>query len=136
MGIECSVPFEIAVEAIRAGGAVSGTGGPDCWDESCNFVSKASPVLLEATPDPGWLLIGWGGDCAAVGTALAVEIDLDSDKSCSADFSAIPVGFTLRVSNFGGDGRVVTVDTFGPQIDCGPTCSQVHDPFSEVSLQD
>lgn len=42
-------------------------------------------VALMATPDSGWHLAGWGGDCS--GGASTALVDMDANRACTASFA-------------------------------------------------
>ncbi len=51
---------------------------------------KGEMVLLQATPDSGYMFSGWSGD--ATGTELYYYLFMDSDKDVTATFSEITTG--------------------------------------------
>lgn len=64
---------------------------------------------------------GWGGDCAAQGSAAAFNLVMDGDKRCTATFAAPPNTATLTVTKTGAGSGLVLSDPAG--ISCGATCS-------------
>jgi outer membrane protein assembly factor BamB len=76
---------------------------------------------------------GWGGDCAAFGTAAAGgEVLIDRDKTCTATFTGPPVSHVLSVTTSGlGTGNVVSAPA---GISCGATCSAGFGPGQTVRL--
>ncbi len=68
---------------------------------------------------------GWGGDCAAGGTARAFNLTMDADKVCSATFVGPPTSFDLSIQRTGaGSGEVISAP---PGISCGTFCTAAFD---------
>jgi len=75
-----------------------GSGGSSC---SATFTS-GSTVTLTATPDADSVFLGWGGACSSCGTSTTCTINMDANKSCTADFTT--GSYVYQVS---GDGSVL-----------------------------
>ena len=58
-----------------------GSGGSAC---SASF---SGTVVLTATPDAGYTFAGWGGDCSSCGNLPICSINMDANKTCSANFT-------------------------------------------------
>ena len=63
------------------------------------YLSGAS-VTVTATPDAGWRLASWSGDCS--GTTASCALTLDANKTASVSFERIPHMLTVTVSGEGG----------------------------------
>jgi uncharacterized repeat protein (TIGR02543 family) len=98
---------------------------PDCTATySC---SEGCPtVTLTATADPGWVFVGWSGDCEGTGECV---LTMDDDRSVTATFE--PIGTTLTVKVDKGEGTVTSDDE---QIDCPPDCTATYSSPKKVKL--
>ena len=67
-----------------------------------SYLSGAS-VTVTATPDEGYHIVSWGGDCSASGTATTCTLTMDAAKSASVTFEgATPLTtYTLTISAAG-----------------------------------
>ncbi|MBK0403671.1 DUF839 domain-containing protein [Adhaeribacter sp. BT258] len=83
------------------GGTISGN--PDQATYSGN-----SPVVLTATPEPGFEFSGWSGD--TTGNTNPLTITMNSNKSITANFTASAVRYSLNVISPGGGIVTVTPD--------------------------
>lgn len=63
--------------------------GASCSNQSANFTQNTT-VQLTATPIPGRLFTGWGGDCAASGRNPQCDVYVDGDKNVIANFAVDP----------------------------------------------
>jgi uncharacterized repeat protein (TIGR02543 family) len=61
-----------------------GSGGSTCSTCSANF---SGTVTLTATPSTGYTFAGWTGDCSSCGTSTTCTINMDANKTCSANFT-------------------------------------------------
>jgi hypothetical protein len=98
----CSTGYNLTVNKT-GNGTVSGVGiscGTDCQE---NF-AEGTNINLTATPENGWLLSTWSGDC--VGTNTSTTITLDADKTCTPVFIEPPPVTSRPIianpNNFGG----------------------------------
>ncbi|MDA8100501.1 MAG: hypothetical protein M0042_12865 [Nitrospiraceae bacterium] len=67
------------------GTVTSNPAGIDCgYFCSANYYDGAGPVVLSATPDPGWNFVGWTGDPDCADGSLT----MNGAKSCKALFAA------------------------------------------------
>jgi len=103
------------VKDTSAGGAGPGNGtgtvtsspvaincGPGCANQSASF-ADGSTVTLYAVADADDTFLGWGGDCAAFGTALTCTLTMDGAKNVTAKFTACGDG-TLEAGEGCDDG--------------------------------
>ncbi|MDJ0866995.1 MAG: PKD domain-containing protein [Myxococcota bacterium] len=119
--------FRLEVAVAGAGRVTSDPAGIDCG-AACRTEPAAASVDLVATPDPGWIFAGWGGDCLGLSPATAVA--MDADRSCTASFieDENQVELTIAVER---EGRV----TSSPAgIDCGASCGAFFARGSTVDL--
>ena len=71
-----------------------------------SYLDGAS-VTVTATPDDGYRIASWGGDCSTNGTAATCDLTLDAAKTASVTFERITYTLTVTVT---GDGGSVTPD--------------------------
>lgn len=103
-------PAEYAVTLSTVGAGSAGV-EPDLATHPAG-----STVEISATPDAGWVFVGWSGDHSGTDNPSAITVTNDVDVT--AEFAEIqPVTLDLRVS---GDG-VVTADPDQAQHDLGST---------------
>lgn len=77
--------------------------GPTCTTQSAQFLSGSS-VTLTAVAATGSTFTGWGGACAAQGTAQQCTVTLSQAQTVSANFS-LP-SYTVTVAVPGGHGTI------------------------------
>ena len=79
-------------------------------------------VTATATPDDGWRIASWGGDCSGTAsTATSCPLTLSANRTASVTFERITHGLTVTVS---GEGGSVT-----------PPGATTHDEGAEVTLR-
>ncbi len=66
------------------GTVVSNPAGIDCGNVCSAQFLYMTRVTLTVTPSSDSLFAGWGGDCTPCGTNTSCDIDIDSDKNCTA----------------------------------------------------
>ncbi|MGH7742670.1 MAG: InlB B-repeat-containing protein, partial [Candidatus Eiseniibacteriota bacterium] len=72
-------------------------------------------VHLSATPDPGWMFVGWSGD--ASGSANPLDVTMDAAKSITATFALTTYTLTTDVAPTGGG--TINRDQPGPNYTPG-----------------
>jgi uncharacterized repeat protein (TIGR02543 family) len=93
----------------------------DCMGTYFPFSVIPTPTLT-ADPDPGWIFVGWSGDCSGTGDCT---VSMDEDRSVTATFEQIAV-LTVQIDK--GEGTVTSDDG---QIDCPPDCTGTYFVASE-----
>ncbi|MBF0486691.1 MAG: VCBS repeat-containing protein, partial [Nitrospirae bacterium] len=92
-----------------------GTGGTTC----SKYYTSGASVALEVTPDTGYALSSWGGDCNS-NTGNTCTLTMSSAKSASATFSTGIYSLAIQLS---GTGSGTVSDIFGNDLNCGTKCS-------------
>ncbi len=77
------IPILVGLIISNAGTAGSGTIDPE---QGTSIFNEGTEVTITATPNSGYIFIGWSGD--ASGTNNPIIITMDSDKSITANFTA------------------------------------------------
>ena len=89
---ECSANFtaerELMVNIAGTGTVTSNDSGIYCPGECNNAYLDGTLVTLTATPASGFQFIGWDEDCTPCGNDLNCLITMNSNKDCSAIFTA------------------------------------------------
>ncbi len=127
-----ALPTTLTVEKDGDGTVTSEPKGIDCGEDYSEAYDKDTEVTLTATPEAGWALKGWEGDCQGTGSDTTsnstVAVTMDSNKTCKASFALLPTTLTVEKD---GEGTV-TSEPAG--IDCGEDCSEAYDKDTEVTL--
>jgi uncharacterized repeat protein (TIGR02543 family) len=82
--------YVLSINPIPTNGTVtSSPGGINCGSggSTCS-ASFSGTVTLTATPDAGYTFAGWTGDCSVCSTNTTCTINMNADKTCSANFTA------------------------------------------------
>ena len=98
--------------------SVAGNGGISPLAGTYSYLSGAS-VTVTATPDTGYRVTSWGGDCSTADTAATCTLTLDADKTASVTFERITYALAVTVT---GTGTVT------------PDGTTTHDEDAEVTL--
>jgi hypothetical protein len=110
-----------------AGAVTTDPVGVDCGEICESLFSEGSSITLNATPAPGSVFAGWGGD----DDCLDGEVLLVDTTVCTARFDPLPpVKLTVTLGGT-GSGRV-TSDP--PGIDCGSDCDELYPVGTAVTL--
>ena len=122
--------FSLTVSKNGSGGGTvsSAPAGINCGS-TCSFLfPTGTPVTITATPDATSSFSGWSG--AATGTNSSALINMNSDKTVSANFTRN--SYTLNISKSGtGSG---TISSTPAGISCGSSCSASYLAGSSVTL--
>ncbi|MBE9562568.1 MAG: hypothetical protein IMF12_06870, partial [Proteobacteria bacterium] len=115
--INVAMLYQLTVNKIGNGNIISTDGincGNDCEQD---FVAdRITEVTFTATPDTGWVLDNWSGDCNLNGT-----VTMDNSKTCTATF----LQQHFLTINITGQGNVNGCDT---------NCTQTYINGETVSL--
>ena len=122
-------------------GLVTSDIGIHCGASCTGDYRAGTTATLTATPNPGAVFGGWGGDCAAWGSASPVQVLVDRDFWCNPYFGpATGSSYSLSVAIAGGWPALVTSDD--GLIKCGDDnlghhfdqCWAVHDSGYGLTL--
>ena len=81
------VPDHGSVLSPQDGSQITcGSAGTDCSES----YEDGTGIILYAEPDEGYEFAGWVGYCASCGNDVQCAIQMDSDKTCTANFEPIP----------------------------------------------
>jgi hypothetical protein len=115
-------------------GISCGSGGSMC---SADFPS-GTLVALTATPDPGYVFVGWGDGCASCLDNPTCTIPIDANTTCSANFAVSGGGgsgggsvYTLSISLPPTNGTITSTPA---GISCGSGGSACSANFAEGTL--
>jgi hypothetical protein len=140
--ISCTVYFQLlpatlAVTYEGNGTVNSSPNGIDCGDTCTNTFDGDTEVILTATPDDGWMLDSWTGDCNSSGRVTidsgkkchAIFVEQSEDASQETEVSLTPPYLTVTKT---GEG---TITSEPAAIDCGEDCTQEYTaPGTQVTL--
>jgi hypothetical protein len=100
----------LAVSNPTGGGTViSNTGGINCGAICSATLLHATPVVLTATPNPGFAFAGFGGAC----TGLTCSLTVDANKTVDANFSSFRLAKKAGLNRKKGT-AVLAVTVGGP----------------------
>lgn len=131
---DVSVQVEIqqfSLSVIKSG---TGTGtvtslpsGIQCGTTCLASFESGTIVTLSASPAPGSMVTGFGGDCDSFG-----RVTLTGTKSCTVQFDLLPQSFNLAIEKQGSATGTVTSNPSG--IDCGSVCTSTFQEGELVQL--
>ena len=81
------------------GGTVEIDGVTPCSYPDSNFFEAGTIISLEAISEPGCYFAGWSGDLTGSDNPIAIE--MDSEKTITANFSRITYTLTIEVNGSG-----------------------------------
>lgn len=106
-------------------GLVTSDSGIHCGNSCSGSYRAGTTATLTATPNPGAVFGGWGGDCAAWGTTSPVNVLVDRGYTCNPSFGpAVGGAFSLTVAIAGGFPALIQSDD--GSIKCGDDTSLTH----------
>lgn len=85
---------QLSVFVTGAGTVISNPEGISCRQDSgtCSALFGSTTTALDAHPDPNNEFDSWTGDCAYARSNPHCELDMDSDRTANARFTANPSG--------------------------------------------
>jgi hypothetical protein len=130
-------PYKLTVSVPSAGGGkitaecsdASGDCGINCPENCEAYYTPNSEILLNASPESGYMFERWEGDMEEAGNPAALV--MDSDKNITAIFKPVPPQqYSLTVSVSDEAGGTVS----GSGIDCPGDCNESYDFETEINL--
>ena len=122
------ITYTLSVSTSAHGSVTSNPSGIDCGITCSATFNYNTVVTLTASPDTGYYLSGWQGDCA--GNSLTCTTTVTGTRNVTATFGVYT--YTLRVYKDGASDGLVTSDPSG--IDCGLTCTATYNYGTVVTL--
>jgi len=116
--------YALMVNTLGSGKIISNPTGIACGTDCIRYYASGTMVTLTAIPDNGMNFIGWAGACS--GLSNSIEVFVNSEKTCTAQFepiesSSIPdtsVTYPLTITTIGNG--IITSEPAG--ITCGENC--------------
>jgi uncharacterized repeat protein (TIGR01451 family) len=124
------ITYTLSVSSTDNGSVTSIPGNIDCGITCSATFDYNTVVTLTASPDTGYSLSGWEGDCT--GDSLTCITTITGTRSVSATFDILTYTLSLVKDGNGADYGTVTSDPSG--IDCGATCAESYDYNTPVTL--
>jgi len=104
------IPETLTVTTAAPGGTItSAPAGISCTAATCaHDFGYGKQVVLTATPDPGYKLAVWAGDCSGTPLTSACTVTMDQARSVTVRFA--PQSYTFTLSILGDYPGTVTVN--------------------------
>ncbi len=99
--------FDLNVTVIGDGRVTSSPNGIDCAGDCNETFDEGTSVTLTATPDPGYELDYWQGDCSG-NSSCSVEMNANADVT--ARFKAEGTGSEILIENYSPQGDAFQID--------------------------
>ena len=122
------ITYTLSVSTTGAGSVTSDPPGIDCGATCREAYDYNTVVTLTATPDTGYYLASWEGDCSAGGFTCTTTVT--GTRDITATFTLIT--YTLSMTKTGNGSGVIASTPGG--VDCGITCSTSYDYNTPVTL--
>lgn len=128
--LKCTASFERVFSTFtiisKGTTVVSQPAGIICEDECTAFFDVGQNVRLTATPDPGFVFIGWSG--CKFSSELSITVDANDDLRCTAESRKLE-DLTVEVV---GNGRVLRQ---GSNFECTGICTMQFLPFRNYHFE-
>ena len=124
------ITYTLSVTTTGTGSITSDPPGIDCGVTCSEAYDYNTVVTLTATPDTGYYLTGWEGDCSAVG--LSCTTTVTGTRNVTATFGILT--YTLSVAKSGSGSTYGTITSDPTGVDCGITCSTSYDYNTPITL--
>jgi len=122
-------PVHLSVTA-PANGRITGPNGISCPGTCGADFTAGTPVTLTATPNPNFVNVGWGRDCAAAGRGTTCNLTMNGPRTASVAFDSRKQ-LTVDSTQFEPDGGA---GVQGPPGLCQTHCVWTFDPGQSVTL--
>ena len=118
----------LTVSVTGNGNVVSSPTGINCGNDCFHEYQHGQNVTLTATPDDGFVFVGWGGDCSGTSSC---SVPMNTTRTATAEFrEATTETFDLTVTS-GANGSI----TSNPSgINCGSDCTESYGDGTNVTL--
>lgn len=120
------VPLSVSKIGTGTGTVTSTPTGLNCGSNCSALYSYGAIVTLTATPDPGSIFAGWGGDSDCSDGIVT----MDSAKNCIAAFNRGSYSITVTKTGV-GSGTVLSCPS---GISCGADCSELYPGGTVVTI--
>jgi uncharacterized repeat protein (TIGR02543 family) len=101
------IPETLNVSVSGGGSVASSPGGITCGNDCTETYGYGTQVVLQETPDPGWVFAGWAsGGCT--GTSPTCTVTMDQARTVTARFTQ--ASYTFSIAFLGDTSGTVTVN--------------------------